>query len=211
MEMRIVELVVLYLCVGLAVGAAASGPRRWIGVPLWPLVLPTLLARASDGVDPATNAPTPASTGTSADIERALGHLVDALRLWQGAPTLPLHGMRAALTDLDTRRNELATLLARPAYRASATASDPAAHDADAERRANVAAMAAIHDHLRSQFVAALARIDELATRIELAHYAGRGMGDVTEGLTALVAAVEGLRAAHAEVDTHGDAGGTRA
>jgi len=192
--MRLEEVLFLYLCIGLVVSLAVPWSRRPVVVPLWPLYLPSLLARSDARFDtvepPADQAP--------GEIARALGHLREALALWDAAPALPLEATERALTELQRRRLALAALLARP-ENAPGEASDGS--EARARRRENLLAMGALHDRLATELGEALARVEELATRIQLAHFGGGPMEDVARQLADLVQAVDHVRAAHGEVD----------
>ncbi len=182
--MRVPEVLLVYLCLGVAVAALVSGPRRWFALALWPLVLPSLLAGARERFDTVAH-------GGGPSIAAALDRLAEALDQWQPGAHLPLDAAARALADLEARRAELAQLLARPEYRV-APGGPPSA---------NVMALRALHERLEGEVQAAVARIDELTTGLRLAHFGGRPMGDVAAQLAELVAAVEGVQAAHAEVD----------
>ncbi|MEQ1569618.1 MAG: hypothetical protein ABMA64_28545 [Myxococcota bacterium] len=176
--MRPAELLFVYLCFGAATAALTRGPRRWFALVLWPLVLPSLLAGPSERFD--TAEPTAA---TAPDVTQALGRLHQALALWQSAPPLSSGAIARALGELAARRDAVERLLASAAYRDSPPAS-----------------LRDLHGQLTREVAAAIGRIDELVTRIHLAHYGGRAWGEVADTLAALVAAVEGV---HAELERH--------
>ena len=194
--MRLEEVLFLYLCIGLVVSLAVPWSRRPLVVPLWPLYLPALLTRSDARFDTVER---PAAVEATGEIERALGHLREALALWDAAPALPLEATERALTELQRRRLALAALLARPENAPGEAASDGS--EARARRRENLLAMGALHDRLASELGEALARVEELATRIQLAHFGGGPMEEVARQLADLVQAVDHVRAAHGEVD----------
>lgn len=188
--MRLPEVLFFYLCIGLAVALRAPGPRRWVVVPLWPLFLPGLLVP-----DDARFETAPAIL-PSTPIAATFARLHEAIALWDPAPAVPLGATEAALVALARRRDALSLLLARPE-----NALDTAIGDAHQARRRHLVAMTELRDRLGGELDAALARMDELATRIQLAHFSGRGLDDVARQLADLVAAVDGMQAVHDELD----------
>jgi hypothetical protein len=192
------ELLFLYLCVGLVVSLATPWPRRLLAVPLWPLFLPALLAPREARF---VTVPQPEAVGP---IAAALRRMREALALWEPSPSLPLDTTARALQDLERRCRSLATLLARPENQPGEPCPES---EARARRRENLLALATLHERLERELGEAICRLDELATRIQLAHFSGRPMEDVARQLADLMSAVELAQAAHTELE---DATGTR-
>lgn len=190
--MRLPEVMFFYLCVGLAVALRVGGKRRWLAVPLWPLFLPAVLAPADARFD------TVPTALPSTPIAATFRRLHEALALWDPAPAVPLEATERALLALHRRREALSALLARPE-----NAVDGAQGDVHRTRRQHLVALAALRDQLDGELDAALARMDELSTRIQLAHFGGRSLDDVGRQLADLVAVVDGMQAAHHELE-HG-------
>jgi hypothetical protein len=191
--MRLAEVLFFYACMGVAVALQIRAGSRVLPFLLWPLFLPSLLSPAEERFETA-----PRAAPTSA-IAAVFQRLNEALALWEHHLPVPMHGTERALIELDRRRTALASLLARPENRVEPGAEPP--HAAAAQRHRNLVALVQLHDQLSQEIDGALARMDELATRIQLAHFSGRPMDDVARQLADLNRAVEGIQSVHDELD----------
>lgn len=191
--MRLAEVLFFYVCVGLGVAARVGTGRRLVVLLLWPLFLPSLLTPAEARFE------TVAPAGPSGPIAAALHRLQEALARWEHAPALPLGATERALVDLDRRRQALAELLRRPENQLDAEA--PGEPAAVAQRRQSLTALVALHQQLGEEIEGALARMDALATRIQLAHFSGQALVDPSRQIAELVRTIEGIRAAHEELE----------
>ena len=192
--MRPVELLVLYLLIGAAVSTAAwrAGlPAPWLGLPLWPLTLPSLLGAMAA---PSTPAPArPATPGDTARVQAAVSTLAAALEGW-AAPAASrealataergLLALAARLADLDAVLDELDAAPPAPAH--------PDAADLVRARAANLARLRQLRDETRARLDRGLARLADLSTQAHLARFTGEEAAAVADALSRLAAAVDG-------------------
>lgn len=194
--MDIPSLLGIYVLVGIVVTAATpSGPTRWLAPALWPLLLPGLLTNPGDRF-----ATAPAPEAPNHRIADALDRLQDAVERWHPAAAVSLEGTEEALLALDGRRAVLTAWLEQPQNRPV----DPvheAARDAHAERTEHLRTLRELKARLEADLEASLARVEELTTRIQLAHFQGQSLVDVAAQLQALTRHVSGVVDANAEVD----------
>ena len=201
--MRPVELLVIYLLVGMAVSTAAwrtGRPAPWLGLMLWPLTLPGLLG----GVAQPPAAPPPPRGSGSERVQAAVAALRAALDGWPSPPASQealasaergLLALDARLADLDAVLGELEAAPAPPSH--------PDAADLVQARAENLARLRQVRDETRARLERGLARLSDLATRAHLARFTGEEAAAVADALSRLGAAVDGA----AEVSRVGNPG----
>lgn len=201
--MRPLELLVVYLLLGVAVaGAMARGghPGAAYALPLWPLFLPGLLVRVAPPAPSAEGA----GRGSEVDrIEAAVEGLRGALLAWETAPVglnmeAPLAAVRRGLRALELRYVLLQRALSEPRndrnrLQKTWEAAPEAARGLFAVQLHSLDQLEALREEARLELERGLAAVGELATRVELARFSGGASTDVAEQLTLLAAAVDGV------------------
>jgi hypothetical protein len=200
--MRPLELCVLYLLIGGAIGLAMARGRHsgaLLAVPLWPLFLPGLLVRVSP---PSTSFEASAAAPCADRIEEAVEGLRGALLAWEAAPAgldveAPLRAVRRGLGALDQRHAELSRALAQPRndrdqiMRTWEAAPQPARDLLTVQLR-SLDQLLALREGARLELERGLAAVGELAARVEIARFTGVAASDVAAQLSLLAAAVDG-------------------
>jgi hypothetical protein len=190
--MRPVELLIIYLLVGVAVSTAAwrtGRPAPWLGLALWPLTLPGLLGGVAA---PAGPPPTPTG-GEGPRVHAAVVALRTALDGWPSPPASEealasaergLLALSVRLADLDAVLQELEAAAPPPVH--------PDAADLVRARADNLARLHQVRDETRARLERGLARLSDLATRAHLARFTGEEAAAVADALSRLAAAVDG-------------------
>lgn len=187
--MRPVEILLMYLVMGLA---TAAGYRQLRGtapaavVLVWPLYLPSLLTAPGERFDTAPRDPASLS---------AIARLRSALELLEGRAQPSLEGIEQGLAALQARRRSLRDVLAQPENDVAALRRltvTGAAADAHAQRMDNLQRLVRLEQDVGEQHDAVVARVEELATRVQLAHYQGATVAGLDGQLGDLLAAVDG-------------------
>lgn len=185
----------VYLLAGVAVTAASPpGPARWLTPVLWPLFLPGLLTSPGEQFDSA-----PPAEPEHYGIANALDRLERAVTRWNPNAVFSLVPIEDALLAMERRRSALAAWLDNPVNRPTPVTHD-AAKAAQEERNAHLDSLRTLHERLDGELEAALARIEELTVRMDLAHFQGQALADVAGQLDALKQHVVGVCEADAEV-----------
>jgi len=184
--MRWPELLVVYALIGVVVTVAAwrlGRPGAWLGIALWPLVLPGLLSRPVAG---------PPSVSPDARIHRAVQGLREALDGWEEVPEgLPsLSDIEVHLARLAQRVGRIAAALAS----VDATAQEPvseAVRPLVQARLSHVARLRELQIQGRSDLEHALAALAEIAARVQLSRWTGDETGSVARDLVRLARMVD--------------------
>lgn len=200
--MRPVELLVIYLLVGLGVCVAWGRTGRSGAaavLPLWPLFVPTLLAAAAP-VSATPQRPMPGSWGPR--IEAAVSELERALAAWGSLPDptqfeASIRSARRGLEALALRHAQLSEVLATPENDAERLArslgeSPQAARPLVEARLANVQRLESLRGESADQLERALAGLADLTTRVHLARFTGDAAQELSAQLARLAAAVDG-------------------
>lgn len=197
--MRPLEILILYLIIGAAVGLSQHRAGRagsWLSVPFWPLFLPTLLGET--GGAPEGNRP---DLGWKARIEAATAGLAGALGGMEGARHGPevsasLKHLNIKLFELSDRLDHLERVLSGPEHAPEALeralqAASPSARPLVEARLQNEGRLRALRAERREELEQALAMLDDLATRAHLARFTGDAAETVAGELLKLTAAVD--------------------
>jgi hypothetical protein len=196
--MSLLEILFMYGILGVATAAGDRQVRgRWslLAVLLWPLVLPGLFTAPGERFVTTTRHPRVAVP--------ALDRLRSALTLWDPTATPDLDGLEKGLHALQERRRALEGVLARPENdlgALEAVTPSEAAAAAHAGRLANLERLKALEAEAVAKHDAAVARIEELATRVQVAHYKGVALPGLERQLSEVLAVVAGA----CEVDALG-------
>lgn len=198
--MRPLELLVIYLLMGLCTGVAQHRSGRAgavYAVPLWPLFLPSLLASrpAEAGEERAI------PEGWRGRIEASAELLRRALLSWEALPDAAgclgaTEAVVGRLGELAHRLADLDQVLASPDH---APAALEGTGGADAGTRAlilarqqNVEKLRNLREQTATNLEHALAAMADLATRVHLARFQGDAAEEIATELTRLAAAVDG-------------------
>ncbi len=218
----------IYLLLGLGVSVAVylsesgrSSAERWLvvatAVPFWPIYVPMLLSRGSDGQAqrPAASPPPPcddmaaAIHQVDAELEEALNSLdgwaEDVLARERGR----IHELRSAWTAQSERIREMDRLLSLPEYAAGPGSSpaigpaEPAAslssitsdrlRHSQQVRQQNIERLRQVRQRAYEDLMGTLAWVRELVSMIHLAKFTGAPASRAEELVAQIAAAVEGL------------------
>jgi len=195
--MRVPEVLLLDTVIGLMVAGLAhrqTGEYSALCGLLWPLWLPMQLAPADASYDTA-HSPTPT---TQADAPPELARLQELLTDWDSELVISATTLRDGLRQLTERRAELQLELSRPENNPknldAACLDASSVGDVARRRRENVQAMRDLHKQLDLDLRTALAQVQELCSRVQLARFHGAASAGVGTELNQLVAAVESAR-----------------
>lgn len=206
--MRGVEMVLLYLLVGLGCGVAAAlrtEARPWLEalllVPFWPLLGPFALGRqAATGPSAAASPEGPVAAGFLGATGRAAGTplealLPDAAEARALVRRLELGAAKVAECDRLLALPEFLEAAARERHRELLARGEHTAAEAALRRAAHLGRLKALRDRWASELEAVGELIAQLRVQTEVARLAGAG-GDATAALVdELVSRVEGLDA----------------
>ncbi len=222
--MNLTTTLLFYLVLGGAVAAAvhlagdAAGGERWFrtftAVVFWPLYLPILLQRPTEGTTEYVARGEVRSLHRRADdpqdeisaaiqqVETELDLALSSLDGWSDAvlarEQLRFDELRAAWHAQAQKIHELDQLLDQPAFAespASSFAESPGERVAasDRARRDNIARLRAVRGRLHDDLLNTLAWVRELVTMIHLAKYTGAPASRAEELVLQIATAVEGL------------------
>jgi hypothetical protein len=212
------EFVLLYLALGLAIGAAVALRDTALGTPVsatlagtgaaavvfWPLFLPFLLARRPTDCDARRKPAAPPEDGplvralrrTERALDGALGGIEGREALGLASVLTRMPDVMRSLEAQATSVEGMARLLATPTAAAEPDTLDPdLARELDTARAERDRRLRALHDRRREELLRAIVRLEELVAMIHLARFAREraGAGPLVQQITATVEALAEL------------------
>ena len=206
------EFALLYLTVGVAIGAAvalrtpttaALGGTGLAAIAFWPLFLPFLLGAPADR---SRHTPAPEHEGgalvralrrTQRSLDDALGGIEGREALGLAVVLTRMPEVMRTLEEQARSVEDMARLLAAPPPDPDDDALDPdLARDLGSARVASDRRLRALHDRRREELLRAIVRLEELVAMIHLARFAREpnvGAGPLVQQITATVEALSEL------------------